>query len=112
MKQITLISLLLGQIFTFNSVNAASKKNQTDTASKYGVVDMQRVILNVKEGKEARARLEKEIKEKESELRTQKQELDKLNKEWEQQSALLSEKARIEKQKNFKKDLLSYVMKR
>ena len=54
---------------------------------------MQAVILNVDEGKQARADLEKEIKGKEAELMKKKAELDKLNKNWKDQAALLSEEA-------------------
>ena len=66
-----------------------------------GTVDMQRIILTVEEGKEARAKLEIEIKAKESEFFKQKQELDKMNKDWKDQSPLLSEEARIRKQQEF-----------
>ncbi|MBI2602788.1 MAG: OmpH family outer membrane protein [Deltaproteobacteria bacterium] len=66
-----------------------------------GTVDMQRIILTVDEGKEARSKLEAEIKAKESEFLKQKQELDKMNKDWKDQSPLLSEEARIRKQQEF-----------
>lgn len=75
--------------------------------SKFGVVDMQQVILSVEEGKQARATLEKEIKAKEAELQKQKEELDKLNKDWKDQAALLSEDARLKKQQEFQEKFLS-----
>ncbi|MBF0441439.1 MAG: OmpH family outer membrane protein [Oligoflexales bacterium] len=74
---------------------------------KYAVVDMQTVILNVTEGKNARAKLEKEIKAKESELMEKKKELDKMNKDWTSQAPLLSESARFEKQKEFQEKFLA-----
>lgn len=79
-----------------------------DTSSvKFGVVDMQQVILTVEEGKTARAQLEAEIKAKESELGKQKEELDKLNNEWKNQAALLSEDARMKKQQEFQEKFMT-----
>ncbi len=72
----------------------------------FGVIDMQRIILTVDDGKTARASLEKEIKQKEEEFRKKKEELDKLNKEWSEQAPLLSEEARIKKQKDFQERLV------
>ncbi|NDE15929.1 OmpH family outer membrane protein [bacterium] len=74
---------------------------------KYAVVDMQEVILNVEEGKSARADLEKEIKDKEKDLQKQKEELDKMNDEWKSKASLLSEEARMNKQKEFQEKFLS-----
>ena len=71
-----------------------------------GVLDIQRVILNVDEGKNARAELEKEIKAKEASLGKQKQELDKLNEEWKAQGALLSAEAKMRKQGEFQEKFM------
>jgi outer membrane protein len=76
-------------------------------ASKFGVIDMQAVILNVEEGKSARADLEKKIKGKEVEFNKRRDELDKMNKDWQSQSALMSEEARISKQKEFQEKFLA-----
>lgn len=76
-------------------------------ASKFGVIDMQAVILNVDEGKSARADLEKKIKSKEVEFNKRRDELDKMNKDWQSQSALMSEEARIAKQKDFQEKFLA-----
>ena len=75
-------------------------------AGKYAVVDMQTIILSVEEGKEARAKLEKEIRKKDKEFKKAKAELDKLNQAWKQQAPLLSESARMEKQKEFQEKFL------
>ncbi|NRA44248.1 MAG: OmpH family outer membrane protein [Oligoflexales bacterium] len=75
-------------------------------ASGVGVIDMQKVILSVEEGKQARAELEKVIKSKEGEFIKQKQELDRMNKEWQDQSALLSEEARMSKQREFQEKFM------
>jgi outer membrane protein len=85
----------------------ASTPAFANTAGKFGVVDMQQVILSVEEGKQARAALENEIKAKEAELQKQKEELDKMNKDWKDQAALLSEDARMKKQQEFQEKFLA-----
>lgn len=72
-----------------------------------GVIDMQRVIVTVDEGKKAKEDLEKEIKKKEEALSKQKQELEKLNKDWQAQFPLLSEDAKLKKQKEIQEKLLA-----
>ncbi len=74
---------------------------------KYGIIDIQAVILNVEEGKKARSDLEKEIKGKEGELKKKRDELEKLNQDWQKQAALLSESARMQKQQEFQEKFLS-----
>ena len=76
-------------------------------AGKYGIIDMQAVILNVEEGKTARAELEKELKAKEADFNKRHEELDKMNKEWQGQSSLMSEEARVNKQKEFQEKFLA-----
>ena len=49
-----LLALVLGSVFSVNAI-----------AATFGIVDIQKVILSVEEGKTARAGLEKEIKAKE-----------------------------------------------
>ena len=88
------------------ATNGVSVAKSTKTA-RYGVVDMQAVILNVEEGKKARAELEKEIKAKEKELLARKAELDKMNKDWKEQSPLLSEQARMKKQQEFQQKFMA-----
>lgn len=81
--------------------SAVAPQQMPEIAHKYGIIDMQRIILNVNEGKEARATLEKEIKAKEESFHKKKEELDKLNKEWQEQAPLLSEQASKKKQQEF-----------
>ena len=90
------------------AVSGYAMPGLADTAGlKFGVVDMQQVILSVEEGKTARAQLESEIKAKEGELGKQKEELDKLNNEWKNQAALLSEDARMKKQQEFQEKFMN-----
>ena len=86
---------------------AASPAKAQASQGKFGVVDMQQVILSVEEGKTARSQLEAEIKAKESELGKQKEELDKMNNEWKSQAALLSEDARMKKQQEFQEKFMT-----
>lgn len=76
-------------------------------ASKYAVVDMQTVILNVSEGKAARKKLEVQIKAKEKSLQKEKEALDKMNKDWKSQAPLLSESARFKKQQEFQEKFMN-----
>ncbi len=104
---------LIGMIFVFvfgfaTSLFAVTGEVQAKSAaSKFGVVDMQAVILNVSEGKAARSTLEKEIKAKEKDFLKEKKELDKLNEDWKKQAAILSESARAKKQQEFQQRFMA-----
>ena len=93
-------------LIALSGIMALSAANKASAVSGVGVIDMQKVILSVEEGKQARAQLEKVIKSKEAEFIKQKQELDRMNKEWQDQSALLSEEARMSKQREFQEKFM------
>ena len=99
--------LTLKMVFLSGALLSGGLARAESTTGKFGVVDMQQVILTVEEGKAARAQLESEIKAKEAELGKQKEELDKLNNEWKNQAALLSEDARMKKQQEFQEKFMS-----
>ena len=82
-------------------------KQQKIRQQRFGVVDMQQVILAVEEGKQARLKLEREIKAKEKLLKQSRTELEKLNKELQAQAALLSDTAKFKKQQKFQEKFLS-----
>jgi outer membrane protein len=86
--------------------NTVDKASSPQHGPRFGVIDMQRIILSVEEGKQARAALEKEFKSKDEAIRKKKEELDKLNKAWKEQAPLLSEDARIKKQQDFQEKLV------
>lgn len=88
--------------FSFSSLNAA------DAALKVGVVDIQAVILNVEEGKAARAKLEKEIKNQEKTLKKRRGEIEKIGKEMQAKMALMSNEARMKKQKEVQAKLMKW----
>jgi len=85
---------------------AVANPDSGEKKGRYAVVDMQNVILNVSEGKDARSQLEKEIKAKEAALMKQKEELDKMNADWKNQAPLLSEDARFKKQQEFQEKFM------
>ncbi len=97
----------VGQSFKVLTVVAACLTAPSVFAAKYGIIDMQAIILNVEDGKTARTDLEKEIKGKEGEFTKRREELDKLNKDWQGQAALMSEEARMAKQKDFQEKFMS-----
>jgi outer membrane protein len=99
--------VLLGGLLLTSTVFAVVAP-QANGAAKYGVIDMQAVILNVSEGKEARATLEKEIQEKEKERQKEREALDKMNEEWKSQAAVLSEAARLKKQQEFQEKFIAF----
>ena len=86
---------------------ALTLPSMTQAATKYAVIDMQSVIVNVEEGKVARSNLEKEIKTKEKELMKEKESLDKLNEDWKSQAAVLSDAARMKKQQEFQEKFMA-----
>jgi outer membrane protein len=88
-------------------ISGALMMSATALGAKLGIIDMQAIILNVEEGKSARAELEKKIKAKEVEFNKRREELDKMNKDWQTQSALMSEEARLNKQKEFQEKFLA-----
>ncbi len=92
LRMMRLASVISGVLF-FATIARAQEK--------FGVLDMQAVILAVDEGKKARAELEAEIKAKEKEFEEKKKGLDKLNEDWKKQAAMLSESARMQKQQEF-----------
>lgn len=92
----TLIFALFGALFLIQHASATT----------FAIVDIQKVILSVEEGKSARSNLEKEIKAKEKEFIEQKKILDQMNKDWKTKSSLMSEKARREQQVEFQEKFM------
>ncbi len=103
--------ILASLLFLFSHVTYARIK--------VGVLDVQRIILSVEEGKQARQKLEKKVTEKEVEFKKQHEvlkkmeeelqnpdtlftdELKKMGKELSNPASLLSEEARMKKNKEF-----------
>ena len=103
-KHILVLGICIGYA---SSLIAVTSPGHAKTNGRFGLINMQQVILTVEEGKAARSRLEKQIKSKETELLDQKKILDKMNKEWKSQAALLSESARMKKQQEFQEKFMA-----
>ncbi len=73
--------------------------------TKIGVVDLQQVIANSKQGKEATAKLKKEYEQKKAKVDKKKAEVERLREELQKKSALLSEKAKQAKQDEYREAL-------
>lgn len=74
-------------------------------STKVAVVDLQKVIANSKQGKEASAKLKKEYEKKKAEVDKKRAEVQRLREELEKKSALLSEKAKKAKQDEYREAL-------
>ena len=68
-------------------------------------VDMQSAILQTEEGKQAKAKIEKEAESKRQDILNQEKELKKLDDEFQAQSGVLSEEAKRNKQTEFQTKL-------
>jgi len=62
-----------------------------------GKVDMQKVIITIKEGVKVREKLKKELEEKQKNFQKDEQEIKKLQETFQKQSVVMAEKARMEK---------------
>ncbi|MDD9950158.1 MAG: OmpH family outer membrane protein [Zetaproteobacteria bacterium] len=78
---------------------------QAKSKTKYGLVDIQRIIDSVPEGVSATKELEKMMQEKKAEFSKRGKEIEELRKKLEAQATLLSETARLEKQKEIEKKM-------
>jgi outer membrane protein len=73
---------------------------------KIGVVDMQRALMSVNEGKRAKEKLEREAKQKQAELDKKQEEIRKLQAELEKQAAVLSEEKKRQKAAQYQQMLM------
>ncbi len=72
-------------------------------AEKIAYVDVQRVILEVEEGKAAKARLKVEVETKRGELSKKEKELSELKADYDRQQGVLTEDAKTQKQQEMNK---------
>lgn len=71
-----------------------------------GLVDMQKVLFNIEEGKKVRKQLEKSFNAKKAELKKEEDKLKKAKDAFDKQVSILSEKARSRKQRELQEMLL------
>jgi len=89
-KKSFFLASLLGLSLSAGSASAASIK--------IGTVDLQRALQECKRGKSSNAAFEKEMKEKDTQLKTEQESVRKAVEEFQKKAAVLSEKARGEQQ--------------
>ncbi len=71
-----------------------------------GLVDMQKVLFTIEEGKKVRARLEKTFNQKKDQLKKEEEKLKKAKEDFDKKVSVLSEKARGRKQQELQKMLM------
>ncbi len=74
---------------------------------KIGVVDLQRALLEVPDGKSAKGRLEKMARSKKKELEGKKKELEQLQEEFKRQGSLLTDAVRREKMRTIQEKTMA-----
>jgi len=74
--------------------------------AKLGFVDMQKALISVQEGKAAKAKLDKAVKEKQREFDKMQDELKKMKDDLEQQAALMKEDLKRQKLQEYQKRLM------
>lgn len=72
-----------------------------------GMIDMQKVLFTIDEGKKVRSRLEKTFNQKKTQLKKEEDKLKKAKEDFDKQVSVLSEKARARKQQELQKMLLA-----
>lgn len=85
MKQIIIVLSLLLSFSAFANV-------------KVGIVNIQKIITSIKEGKSVMKSLEKSFKSKQAELKKEENKIKKLQKDYQKQSLVLSDKAKAKKE--------------
>jgi outer membrane protein len=68
-----------------------------------GVINIQRVISKIKEGKEVQATLEKSFKSKQKEIKKEEEKIKDLQEKYQKQNALLSDDAKLKKEQEIRK---------
>jgi outer membrane protein len=67
-----------------------------------GVINIQKVISKIKEGKEVQATLEKSFKAKQKEIKAEEGKIKELQEKYQKQSALLSDEAKLKKEQEIR----------
>ena len=76
-------------------------------AEKIGYVDVQRVILEVEEGKAAKARLKTEVDSKRAELQKKEKELAEMKADYDRQAGVLTDEAKKAKEQEMQKTYMA-----
>jgi outer membrane protein len=102
MVAITLAALA----WTFSGVSVQAA--ESPVTARIGIVDMQRAIQTVEEGRRAKAQLEKEFTSKKAQLQSEEAAIKKMGEEFKKQVALLSDDARMKKQQEIQERIVRH----
>lgn len=111
MKKVVLVVAVVLAAALFAGKAGAATDSTSAVNIKIGTVDLNRALNEVEEGKQAKAKLEREFKAKKSELDTMKNELQAMGAELEKQGQLLSNEALKEKRENYQRKFIEYQQK-
>lgn len=98
MTKLVLISLLISNI-AFAKITV-------------GIVNIQKILTSVKEGKSVQNKLKKSVKAKEKKLKAFEDELKKMQEAFKKQSMVLSDKAKADKNMQFQQKAQEYMQKK
>jgi outer membrane protein len=76
-------------------------------AAKVAMVDIQRILIGVDEGKRVRGKLEKMFKERQKKLDKEKKSLQKLQEDFKKQNMVMSEKAKSKKEREIQEKIIA-----
>ncbi len=99
-----LVTVLVATFFCSGSVVEAGKTPQI----KIAVIDMQRVVRNSRPGKRVMERLNKKFESLQKKLEEKRKEIRAFKQDLERKAPLMSEDARIEKEREYKKKLRDF----
>ncbi len=80
-------------------------------AAKIAKVDVQKVLLTVDEGKKVRATLKKKFDEKQKIIKSEEDKIRKMQKDFQKQSLVMNDKAKVKKQKEIEKNIMALQQK-
>ena len=98
-----ILIILIAFIFLFYGILFAAKEAQV--GARIGLINIQKILMESKAGKETRASFEKEIEGKRAVLQTKEKEVKQLEDDLKAASAKLKADARKTKEENFTKEL-------
>ena len=81
------------------------------SATLIGTVDVQKVLLSVKEGKSVRDKLKKEFEKKQGELKKEEDKIRKAQEDFKKQTLVLNDAAKLKKQESIQKMIMELQQK-
>ena len=101
-------NLTLAALFIASTTFVATIARAEATASKVGVVDMQKAIQSTEAGKKAKKELETEFEKRKKELQKKETDLKKMGDDLEKKRSVLSEEVLGKKQAEMQEEMLKY----